>query len=157
MTGAGRRTDCGSRIIKATPQAIYGAFVDPEAIAAWRPPKGMRATVQAFDPREGGAFRMSYIYDEAQHPARGKTSDHVDTFRGRFVELVPNRRIVEEIAFESDDPAFAGTMTITTTLVPVPGGTEVAVRCENVPSGIEQGDHQAGIRSSLDNLAALVE
>lgn len=88
---------------------------------------------------------------------RAPASDHTDTFEGRFVELAPGERIVEEIDFVSDDPAFAGTMTITTIFQPVSGGTEVTVVCENVPEGIQERDHQAGIASSLANLAAFVE
>jgi uncharacterized protein YndB with AHSA1/START domain len=77
--------------------------------------------------------------------------------RGRFLELVPNECLVELVEFESDDPAFAGAMTITTTLAPVSGGTEVTVLCENVPSGIRPSDHQAGLTSTLKNLAAFTE
>jgi uncharacterized protein YndB with AHSA1/START domain len=152
-----RRIDQASRVIAASPQAIYRAFLDPEAVAAWRPPSGMSARIAAFDPREGGGYRMSFIYMSNHHGVRGKTSDHADEFEGRFLELVPDLRIVELVAFDSDDPAFAGEMTVTTTLAKVPGGTEVKVRCENVPDGIAPGDHQAGISSSLDNLARLLE
>ncbi|AWC20786.1 MULTISPECIES: SRPBCC family protein [Aminobacter] len=150
-----RRTDTGSRIIKAPPAAIYRALVDPEAVASWRPPKGMRAEILAFEPREGGAFRMTFIYEDGG--GHGKTTDSADVFEGRFVELVPNRHVVEVIAFESDDPAFAGTMRIVTTLEPVEGGTNVTVRCEDVPPGIGEDDHREGIASSLENLAAFTE
>jgi hypothetical protein len=70
---------------------------------------------------------------------------------------VLNQLVVEEAAFETEDEAFKGAMTITTTLVPVPGGTRVTVACENVPPGIKAKDHQKGLESSLGNLAALVE
>lgn len=76
---------------------------------------------------------------------------------GRFVELVPDERVVETVEFVSDDPAFAATMKITTTLMPVSGGTEVTIRCENVPSGIRPDDHQVGMASTLKNLAAFIE
>ncbi|MDQ0391660.1 SRPBCC family protein [Labrys monachus] len=151
------RTDAASRIIKATPQRIYEAFLDGQAVASWRPPKGMTAEVFAFEPREGGVFRMSFTYADAAHAVPGKTSEHADVFRGRFVELVPGRRIVEEVEFEADDPAFAGAMRIVTTLTAVPDGTEVAFRCENVPDGIRPEDHQAGMASTLANLAAFTE
>ncbi|MGV3481509.1 MAG: SRPBCC domain-containing protein, partial [Sphingobium sp.] len=80
-----------------------------------------------------------------------------DIVDGRFAELVPSQRIVELVDFQSDDPAFAGTMKITTSLTPVPGGTEVAITCENVPGGISPKDHQAGMNSTLANLAAYIE
>lgn len=157
-TGSGKkRTDTASRVIAASPQALYRAFVDPAAIASWRPPQGMKAEIHTFDPREGGGYRMSFLYTEPDPEVQGKTSDHADTFEGRFVGLIPGERIVEEIDFVSDDPAFRGTMTITTTFRPVSGGTEVTVVCEDVPEGIGESDHKAGIASSLANLAAFVE
>ena len=150
-----RRTDTGSRLIKASAETIYRALVDPEAVASWRPPQGMRAEILAFEPREGGTFRMAFIYEDAG--SHGKTSDNADVFEGRFVELVPDRRVVEVIEFESDDPAFAGAMRIVTTLEPVAGDTRVTVSCEDVPPGISEDDHREGIASSLANLAAFTE
>lgn len=159
MTNASgkKRTHSASRVIMAPPRAIYQAFLDPAAVAAWRPPDGMKAEISAFDPREGGNFRMSFAYTDADHAVRGKTSEHADVFQGRFLELVPNERIVELIEFESDDPEFAGAMTVITTLAAVPGGTEVTIRCENVPRGIRASDHQVGMASTLRNLAAFTE
>jgi uncharacterized protein YndB with AHSA1/START domain len=150
-----RRTDTGSRLIKASAETIYRALVDPEAVASWRPPQGMRAEILAFEPLEGGTFRMAFIYEDAG--SHGKTSDNADVFEGRFVELVPDRRVVEVIEFESDDPAFAGAMRIVTTLEPVAGDTRVTVSCEDVPPGISEDDHREGIASSLANLAAFTE
>lgn len=132
-------------------------MVDPKALALWRPPAGMRAEFQAFEPRAGGRFRMALTYTGAGHAGRGKTSEHADVVEGRFVELVPDERVVETVEFVSDDPAFAATMKITTTLMPVSGGTEVTIRCENVPSGIRPDDHQVGMASTLKNLAAFIE
>lgn len=153
----GRRTDIASLIIRASPQALYRALLDPVAIATWRPPQGMSMAIQAFDAREGGRFRMALTYAEAGHAAPGKTSAHVDVVEGRFRELIPDRRVVEVVEFESDDPAFAGAMTITTTLTTVPDGTEVTIRCGDVPPGISAADHAAGMASTLANLAAFAE
>jgi uncharacterized protein YndB with AHSA1/START domain len=146
-----------SRIIKASRQAIYQAFLDPAALVMWLPPAGMTGHVHEFDPRQGGAFRMSLTYLGPDHVTRGKTLEHIDVFRGRFLELIPNQRIVQLIEFESDDPLFAGPMTITWTLVDVPDGTQATVLCENEPAGIRPDDHAAGMRSSLANLAAFTE
>lgn len=148
------RIDRASRVIRAPAHAIYQAFLTPEAIAAWRPPQGMTAEIHAFEPREGGLYRMAFVY---QGEGQGKTSDKADVFEGRFVELVPDRRIVERVTFESADPRFAGAMTLTTTLTPVIDGTEVAVAAEDVPPGISPEDHRTGMDSSLANLAAFVE
>jgi uncharacterized protein YndB with AHSA1/START domain len=146
-----------SRIIKAPRRTIYQAFLDPQALVSWLPPAGMKGRVHEFDAREGGAYRMSLTYVESDHSPRGKTSDHTDVVRGQFAELIPHERIVQQVEFESKDPAFAGPMTITWSLVDVPGGTEVTVLCENAPEGIRPNDHEVGIRSTLENLAAFTE
>lgn len=152
---ATRRTDTGSRIIRASPETIYRALVEADAVASWRPPQGMRAEILAFDPREGGTYRMAFIYEDAG--SHGKSRDNADVFEGRFVELVRDKRVVELIEFESDDPAFAGVMRIVTTLEPVTGGTRVTFSCEDVPPGIAEDDHKKGIASSLENLADFTE
>jgi len=100
---------------------------------------------------------MSLTYIDTGPELRGKTSEHADVVEGRFLELIPDRRVVEVVEFDSDDPAFAGAMTITTALAAVPGGTEVSIRCENVPDGIRPEDHQEGRGSTLANLAAFTE
>jgi len=157
MSASAGRTDTASRVIRASPQVIYRALLDPKAVVRWRPPSGMKAHVYAFDAREGGAFRMSFAYTEANHETRGKTSADEDVFEGRFLELVPDQRVVELIEFQSDDPTFAGAMTVTTSLCAVNGGTEVTIRCDNVPEGIRPEDHDAGMASTLENLAAYTE
>jgi len=157
MSASAGRTDTASRIIHASPRAIYRVLLDPKAVVTWRPPSGMKAHVHAFDAREGGSFRMSFSYTNAGHETRGKTSADEDVFEGRFLQLVPDQRVVELIKFQSDDPAFAGEMVVTTSLRVVNGGTEVTIRCDNVPEGIRPEDHDAGMASTLENLAAYIE
>jgi uncharacterized protein YndB with AHSA1/START domain len=157
-SGGGRTTV--QRVIHAPRAAVYQAFLEPDAVAALLPPGGMTGQVHHFDPREGGEFRISLLYDDvADSPAGagGKTTADTDTTRGRFVTLVPDERIVQVVEFESDEPGFAGEMRITVTLADVDGGTEVTYRCENIPEGIRPEDNEAGSRSSLDNLAELLE
>lgn len=77
------------------------------------------------------------------------TGDGTDRFEGQFVELVPERRIVERVRFESEDPAFAGEMRLITTLEPEAGGTRVTLLAEDVPSGISAEDHAVGMASAL--------
>ena len=86
-----------SRIIKAPRKAIYQACLDPDALASWRVPDTMNAHVHVFDAREGGTFRMSLTYQDPRHSPGGKTSEGTDTFQGRFVEMVPDEKIVEVI------------------------------------------------------------
>ena len=152
-----KRTDAASRVIDASPQTIYRAFLDPEAWVSWLPPKGMSGRIEAFEPREGGRYRMTLTYRNAGHPALGKTSENADTVEGKFLEFVPNERVVQEVEFEFVDPAFAGAMRMTWALSAIPGGTEVTILCENVPEGISREDHDAGLKSTLENLAAFTE
>lgn len=146
-----------SRIIRAPRRALYEAFLDPDALASWRAPETMTARVHEFDAREGGAYRMSLTYTDPERSPGGKTSDHTDTFQGRFVELAPHEKIVELVEFESPDPAFAGEMKMTTTFAETATGTEVTVLCEDLPPGIRPEDNELGCRESLQNLARLVE
>ena len=151
-----RRTDTAKRIIHATPEAIYDAFVDPEAQARWLPPSGMTGKFDMFDPRPGGQYRLTLTYSGA-HAGAGKSSADADRVAGRFVELIPGERIVQTADFDSDDPAFAGTMTMTWSLRPVGDGTEVTIIASDVPYGISAEDHAQGLASTLSNLAAFVE
>lgn len=118
-------------------------------------PDGMTSEVHAFDPREGGSFRISLTYDEPT--AAGKTTAHTDTYHGRFVELVPDDRIVEAVEFETDDPAMQGEMTITISLADADGGTDLLAVHDDLPPGLSAADNETGWRMSLGKLAALVE
>ena len=138
------RTHTASRVIIAPARAIFRAFLDPESVASWRPPKNMTAKIFAFDPRVGSTYRMAFLYADGDR-GRGKSTEDADIFEARFVELIPNEKIVEAVVFKSDDPAFAGTMTVTTTLAPVTDGTKVTFWAENVPAGISESDHRAGM------------
>ncbi len=128
MTDASRdrRTDRADRLIKASPRTIYAALVDAAAVAVWLPPDGMKGQVLAFEPHAGGAFRMALIYEAPDDTTQGKTSDQTDVVSGHFVALEPDRRVVQETAFQSDDPAFAGVMRITWALEPVPASASPA-------------------------------
>jgi len=152
-TPSRKRTDSASRVIPATPQRIYRALAAPEALIAWLPPKGMEGRILEFDARPGEAYEMALVYLDADSSAQGKTSANTDVVKGKFLELVPDKRIVQMVEFRSDDPVYAGEMTMTWTLTPVADGTEVSIVCENVPEGIRKEDHDVGMRSSLENLA----
>lgn len=119
--------------------------------------KGMHGEVYTFELREGGIFRMSWKYDAPEDAGAGKTTDNADSFQGKFLELVQDRLVVEEVVFQSTDPAFADPMRITTVLNRVDGGTLVEVACSEVPTPISRSDHLEGINSSLENLAAFAE
>jgi len=115
----------------------------------------MTATMLLFEFRAGGRYRMRLSYKDPE-PRGGKTSDDSDEVEVRFVELLDARRIVQAVRFESSDAAFAGVMRMTWTLDPVTNGTLVTVRAEDVPPGIRPEDHQAGMNSTLDNLASFL-
>ena len=151
------RVDHASRRVEASPERVFEAFVEPEAIVEWLPPAGAHATLEAFDPRPGGAFRITLVFVDERGAAKGKTTETSDTVDGRFVELVAPRLIVQQFTFLSDDPDFAGTMKMTWSLAESDGGTLVSVAAEDVPRGISPDEHQIGLTSSLANLAAYVE
>lgn len=150
------RTDKTSRVIAAPPPSVYAAFIDPEALAAWLPPHGMTARFERFDPRPGGSYRLVLTYADASG-APGKAAADTDIVEARFVDLVPDVRVVQEVDFVSDDPAFAGTMTMTWELTAVDGRTRVDITADDVPDGISAEDHAVGLGSSLAKLAAHVE
>jgi hypothetical protein len=88
---------------------------------------------------------------------RGKTSAHSDIVEARYVDIIPGDRVVQAVDFVSDDPAFAGTMTMTWTVQAVEGGTRVEIAADDVPDGISADDHAAGLTSSLEKLAVYLE
>lgn len=134
---------------------VYRALIDAQAVATWMVPTGMTSHVHAFDPREGGAFRISLTYDTPTET--GKTTAHTDTYHGRFVRLVPDELVVEAIEFETEDPALRGEMTVTIALTDANGDTELRAFHDGLPPGLSPVDNEAGWRSSLAKLAELVE
>lgn len=155
--GARGRTDTASRVVAAPPEAVYRAFADPDALMAWLPPGNMTGRALDYDFREEGRYRIELTYDEAAPFGAGKTSGRTDISAGRFLSLEPGVRIVQVAEFESPDASFAGEMTITWSFEAVQAGTRVTVTIDDVPPGISQADHLAGLRSSLENLARYVE
>lgn len=143
------------RRVNAPREAVYRAFLDARSVATWMVPDGMTSEVHAFDPREGGSFRISLTYDAPT--GTGKTSARTDTYHGRFVELVPDERVVEVVEFETEDPAMQGEMTITISLAERDGGTEILAVHDRLPPGLSPADNETGWRMSLAKLAALVE
>jgi uncharacterized protein YndB with AHSA1/START domain len=143
------------RHLAAPRQRVYAALLDAGAVARWMVPPGMRSEVHAFEPWEGGTVRISLTYDAPD--ARGKTTAHTDTHRGRFLQLVPDEKVVQAVEFETDDPAMQGEMTITYILSDAAdGGTELLAIHDDVPAGIAPADNELGWRLSLDQLAELV-
>lgn len=142
-----------SRHIDAPPATVYRALLDPDAIAKWRVPDGMRSQVHQFEAWEGGRFRVSLTYDTPG--SAGKSAEHTDTYHGRFLSLVPDQRVVEQFEFETADPALQGTMTMTTTLAASGAGTTVTILHEGIPDVIPAADNETGSRMALDNLARI--
>lgn len=150
------RTDRASRVVAAPLERVYAALVDPEALLMWLPPTGMTGRFERFDARPGGSYRLVLTYDDPA-AATGKTTPDADVVDARFVELTPGVRVVQAVDFDSDDPAYAGTMTMTWEVREHGAGTEVAITADDVPAGISADDHAAGLASSLANLAAYLE
>ncbi|HLQ89262.1 MAG TPA: SRPBCC family protein [Xanthobacteraceae bacterium] len=141
--------------INAPRAAVYRALLDARAVAKWKVPTGMTSQVHEFDPREGGLLRISLTYDAPT--GTGKTTARTDSYRGRFVKLVPNEQVVEVDQFETENPALQGEMTITITLVDAAGGTDLIAVHDGLPSGVPTADNELGWRSALARLTALVE
>jgi uncharacterized protein YndB with AHSA1/START domain len=141
--------------VNAPRATVFRALIDADAVATWMVPTGMTSHVHAFDPREGGSFRISLTYDEPT--GTGKTTAHTDTYHGHFVKLAPNEQVIEVVEFETADPALRGEMTITITLSDADGGTDLLAVHDGLPPGLSAADNETGWQLSLANLAALVE
>ena len=134
-----QRSDTASWLIKATAARVYQALTDRAQFAIWIAPEGAHALVDHFDPRPGGSLQITLVFDRS---GGGKTTPNTDTVKGRFLELHKDRSIRQELAFNSDDPALAGTMTMTWDLEPAADGTVVKVVADDVPAGISAEDHR---------------
>ncbi len=124
---------------------------------AWLPPEGMTGRFERFDARPGGSYRMVLTYADAASTAPGKASADSDIVEARFIDIVPGARVVQAVDFVSDEPAYAGTMTMTWEVARVDAGTRVAIRAGDVPDGVSAEDHAAGLASSLADLAAYLD
>ncbi len=155
MIEAMSRTDSASLLIPAAPARLFAAMVDPDALARWLPPEGMSGRFEHFDARPGGSYRLVLSHVAEGH-GPGKTTQDSDVVDARFLEVVPDQQVVQEIDFVSDDPDFDGTMTMTWELASAGDSTSVTIRAEGVPPGISVEDHAVGLASSLANLAAYV-
>jgi len=146
------RTDRAARVVDAPVARVFDALVDRDDLLAWLPPGGMTATFERFDATPGGSYRLLLTYDDPRG-APGKSSADSDVVEVRYLDIVPDDRVVQAVDFVSDDPAFAGTMTMTWQVQAVDGGTRVEITAADVPDGIAADDHAAGLASSLENLA----
>lgn len=134
------------RVLRAPPERVYRAFLEPDAMCKWLPPNGFTGKVHAIDARVGGSHRMSFT---------NFGTGHSHAFGGTYVELAPHSRIVYVDRFE--DPALKGEMRITVSLTKVACGTELQVVQEGIPSVIPTEFCCLGWQESLVALAHLVE
>ncbi|HTT42684.1 MAG TPA: SRPBCC family protein [Steroidobacteraceae bacterium] len=134
------------RVLRAPPERVYRAFLDPEAMVKWLPPHGFTAKVQHLEATVGGTYRMSFTNFSTG-------SGH--SFGGEYLELIPNERIRHTDQF--DDPNLPGTMQTTVVLKQVFCGTELNVVQEGLPEAIPIQACYLGWQESLTLLAQLVE
>jgi uncharacterized protein YndB with AHSA1/START domain len=134
------------RVLRATPERVYRAFLDADAMAKWLPPNGFTGKVHQLEPEVGGTHKMSFT-----NFATGKS----DSFGGTYLELLPHERIRYTDKF--DDPNLAGEMQTTITLKQVSCGTELNIVQEGVPAVIPAEACYLGWQESLTLLAKLVE
>jgi uncharacterized protein YndB with AHSA1/START domain len=134
------------RVLRAKPERVYNAFLDPAAKAKWLPPHGFTGTVHHLDARVGGTYRMSFT---------NQSSGQSHSFGGTYTELTPHSRIRFTDRFE--DPNLPGEMHVTVELRPVSCGTELTIVQEGVPAVIPAEQCYVGWQESLVLLADLVE
>ena len=134
------------RVLKATPERVYRAFLDPDALAKWLPPHGFTGRVHHLEAKVGGTYRMSFT-----NLANGQAH----AFGGSYLELIPNERIKHSDSFE--DPVLPGAMITTINFRPVSVGVELAIVQEGTPAVIPVEACYLGWQESLTLLALLVE
>ena len=134
------------RVLRATPEKVYRAFLDPEAMAKWLPPNGFTGKVHHLEAKVGGTYKMSFT---------NFTTGHSHAFGGTYLELVPNERIRHTDKF--DDPNLSGEMQTTVSLKQVSVGTEVNIVQEGIPAAIPAEACYLGWQESLTLLAQLSE
>lgn len=134
------------RILRATPEKIYQAFLDADAMCKWLPPNGFTGKVHHLDAKEGGTYKMSFT---------NFTTGHSHSFGGEYIELVPYERIRHTDRF--DDPNLTGEMITTISLKNVSCGTELKIVQEGIPESIPTEACYLGWQESLTLLAQLVE
>jgi uncharacterized protein YndB with AHSA1/START domain len=134
------------RVLKAPPERIYRAFLDPSAMVKWLPPNGFTGEVHHLDAKVGGTYKMSF---------KNFSTGNSHSFGGEYLELVPNERIRNTDRF--DDPNMPGEMVTTVTLTKVSVGTELNVVQEGVPAVIPAEACYLGWQESLTLLTQLVE
>lgn len=134
------------RVIRTSPERLYRAFLDADAMAKWLPPHGFTGKVHHLDATVGGTYRMSFT---------NFSTGYSHSFGGSYIELVPNERIRHTDLF--DDSNLPGEMQTTITLAQVSCGTELQVVQEGIPDVIPVEQCYLGWQESLTLLALLVE
>ena len=134
------------RVLRASPEKVYRAFLDPDAMVKWLPPNGFTGKVHQMNAKVGGTYQMSFT---------NFTTGRSHSFGGQYVELAPNERIRYTNKF--DDPNLPGEMQVTVTLKKVSCGTEVNIVQEGIPDVIPPEACCLGWQESLALLAKLVE
>ena len=134
------------RVLRATPEKVFRAFLDPDAMAKWLPPNGFTGKVHHLDAKVGGTYKMSFT---------NFTTGHSHSFGGEYLEIVPNECIRHTDKF--DDPNLPGEMQTTVSLKHVSCGTELDVVQEGIPEAIPPEACYLGWQDSLTLLAQLVE
>jgi uncharacterized protein YndB with AHSA1/START domain len=134
------------RVLTASPEKVYRAFLEADALAKWLPPNGFTCTVHHLEAKVGGTFRMSF---------RNFTTGDSHAFGGEYLELVPNERLLYTDRF--DDPNLPGEIQVTVVLEKVSVGTELDITQAGIPDAIPAEACYLGWQESLRNLARLVE
>ena len=134
------------RVLATKPEKVYRAFLEPDALAKWLPPNGFLSTVHSHEAKTGGTYKMSFP---------NFTTGKSHSFGGKYLELVPNKKLRYTDVF--DDPNLPGEMQVTVTLEAVSVGTDIQIVQEDIPDAIPAEACYLGWQESLRNLARVVE
>lgn len=134
------------RVLRAPPERVYRAFIEPDALAKWLPPNGFTCQVHHFEAKVGGTFKMSF---------RNFSKDKSHSFGGEYLELIRSERIRYTDRF--DDPNLPGQLMVTVVFRGVASGTDIEIVQEGIPAVIPVDMCYLGWQDSLEQLARLVE
>lgn len=151
--GREQRIDRAARVVPAPPDAVWRALSTGDQLERWLPPEGAVATVEAYEARAGGPFRMTLRFAAG---TEGKSGAGIDRVVGRVAAVTKGRRLTWEVEFPSDRPENAGTMRMLWTLTPAGSGTRVTVEAIDPPRGIDREAHERALVHALDKLAETV-
>ncbi|MBD3744822.1 SRPBCC domain-containing protein [Sphingopyxis alaskensis] len=151
----GERVDSASRIILAAPKILFRTFMDPEIFLAWRVPDGAEGRLARFEPRIGGEYQLALSAPDCE--ANGVAPQGLTAIAGRFIDMLPDTRVVEKVRYVAEGLEPAIPITLTTLIEPGNGGTKVTLQATGVPPSMDGGTHRDMLAGALRRLSLLTD